>query len=161
MTLRIGICLYLASFLLLTLLTVAAAVSSRVSGRGEHYLIPAVACSLPFILVRILYATISAFDHDSSFNFVTGSVTIMLVMAVLEEFVVVAIYTITGLKLETIQRADQSTKPGSNLAYRTGRGDFGMGKLGLLSLLIAAIGEIRNFGRTETDGEDEEKAGKI
>jgi hypothetical protein len=54
----------------------------------------------PFILVRLLYSAITAFGHDSSFNVVTGSVTITLVMVALEEIAVVAIYTITGLSLK-------------------------------------------------------------
>ena len=148
-TLHIGVILYLVAFTALLLLTVGAAVARRSSGKGEGLLIAAVAGSLPFILVRLLYSVIAVFGHDSSFNIVTGSVTIMLVMAVLEEFVVVAIYTITGLKLDVVPKEVQSKRPGSNLIYRAGRGDFGTNKLGILSLLIAAVREIGNMGRAD------------
>ncbi len=149
-TLHIGIILYLVACGALVLLTVSVALARRSAGSGEGLLIAAVAGSLPFILVRLLYSVIAVFGHDSSFNIVSGSVTVMLVMAVLEEFVVVAIYTITGLRLDVVPKDDQSRNPGRNMMYKAGRGDFGTNKLGILSLLIAAVREIGSMGKTET-----------
>jgi hypothetical protein len=149
-TVHIGVILYMVSFGLLLILTFAASVTCRQMGRGEKALLIAVTCSLPFILVRLLYTVVACFGLDSSFNLVTGSVAINLVMAVLEEIVVVAIYTITGIKIDVIPKGDQSDSTGKNMMYRAGRGDFGMGKLGLLSLLIAAVKAVVTLGEKET-----------
>lgn len=161
-TLHIGIILFLAAFTILVLLTVSAAFARRSAGRGETVLIVAVACSLPFILVRLLYAVVATFGHDSSFNIVTGSVTISLVMAVLEEMVVVAIYTITGLKLDVVPKDDLSPNAGQNMMYRAGRGDFDTSRFGLLSLLIAAVKAIGDIGKaapTEEEKIQQQKTG--
>ena len=159
-TLHIGIILYVAAFGILVALIIGAAIARHSAGRGEGLLIAAVAGASPFILVRLIYSVVAAFGHDSSFNIVTGSVTLMLGMAVLEEFVVVAIYTITGIKLEVVPK-DQSGSAGQNMIYRAGRGDFGMNKLGLVSLLIAAVRELANLGRTETRQQQEAGFDKV
>jgi hypothetical protein len=145
-TVHIGVILYMLSFVLLLILTFGAGITCHQTGKGEQTLIIAVACSLPFILVRLLYTAIACFGHYSSFNLVTGSVAINLVMAVLEEIAVIAIYTITGIKMDVIPRANQSDSAGHNMMYRAGRGDFGIGKLGLLSLLIAGVKELVTLG---------------
>jgi hypothetical protein len=90
----------MVAFGMLLILSIGAALARHYGHHSEGLLIAAVACSLPFILVRLLYSAITAFGHDSSFNVVTGSVTITLVMVALEEIAVVAIYTITGLSLK-------------------------------------------------------------
>jgi hypothetical protein len=145
-TVHIGVILYMVSFVLLLILTFGAGITCHQTGKGERTLIIAVACSLPFILARLLYTAIACFGHNSSFSLVTGSVAINLTMAVLEEIAVVAIYTITGIKADVIPTADQSDSAGRNMMYRAGRGDFGMGKLGLLSLLIAGVKELVTLG---------------
>jgi hypothetical protein len=148
-TLHIGIILYIVAFGMLLILSIGAALARHYGHHGEGLLIAAVACSLPFILVRLLYSAIAAFGHDSSFNIVTGSVTITLVMVVLEEIAVVAIYTITGLKLEVMPKTQQSENGGRNMIYGAGKGDFGVGKPGILGLLITAVREVTSSGKQE------------
>ncbi|EFE29277.1 uncharacterized protein ARB_03848 [Trichophyton benhamiae CBS 112371] len=67
---------------------------------GEKRLLLAVAISLPFILIRLLYSLISAFSHSRRFSAVSGNVTIYLVMAVLEEMVVVITCLGVGITLQ-------------------------------------------------------------
>ena len=129
--------------------SIGSAVTRHFGHHGEGVLIAAVGCSLPFILVRLVYSALAAFAHNSSFNIVTGSVTVMLAMAVLEEIAVVAIYTITGLKLEVIPKNQQSENGVKNSTYRAGRGDFGLDKLGVFSLLAAAVGELTSTRKRE------------
>lgn len=59
-------------------------------------------------------------------------------MATLEEMAVVVIYIAAGLKLPTVPVGVDGSRT-SNMTYRLGRGDFGTGKLGLLSLAAAGI----------------------
>jgi len=78
--------------------------------KGEHRLIIAVAISVPFILIRLIYSLLVVFANNRHFNIVTGSVTINLVMAVLEEFVVTILCISVGLSLQvrskSIERAN-------------------------------------------------------
>ena len=66
---------------------------------GERRLVLAVAISIPFILVRLIYSAILSFAHNPRFSLIGGSVTINLVMAVLEEFVVIIVCLGVGLTL--------------------------------------------------------------
>ena len=136
---------------MLVVLSIGSLFARHFGHRGEGRLIAAVFCSLPFILVRLAYSAVSAFGHDSTFNIVNGSVTVMLLTVVLEEIAVVAIYTITGLKLEIIPKHQQSQSGGKDLMYRAGRGDFGTSNLGILSLLTAVVGEITKPAKMDAD----------
>ncbi|GLI81849.1 hypothetical protein PoHVEF18_010241 [Penicillium ochrochloron] len=53
--------------------------------------------ALPFIAVRLLYSLIADFGHNPRFSFVDGDIKIQIVMATVEEFAVVCLYTILGL----------------------------------------------------------------
>ncbi|KAK4550437.1 hypothetical protein LTR36_000015 [Oleoguttula mirabilis] len=152
-TVHIGIILYTVVLAMLTFLTLVAYLAHRRSERGEGPLILAVSAALPFIFVRLLYSLLAAFSKDPAFNPVTGSTTVSLFMEVLEEMAVVVIYIATGLKLATVA-AGAADGAGGTLAYRFGRGDFGTGKLGLLSLGSAAF---QAFNRSH-DEESQEKA---
>lgn len=157
-TVHIGVILYMVSYIILLVLTVIAGAVYLKKRSGEKALILAVAAALPFLLVRLLYTLIACFAHNaSSFNLVTGSVAINLVMAVLEEIVVVAIYTITGIKQEVVPKEQQQQGPGARMAYRAGRGDFGTGKLGLFSLAMAGINELANLGKEKVVPEEEKQ----
>lgn len=59
---------------------------------------------MPFLFIRLLYSVISAFDNTSSvFNPITGSVIVLAVMAVIEEFIVVLLYLGAGFLISDIQ----------------------------------------------------------
>jgi len=138
-------------FILLCILTVAAALGCRSTDKGEKPLVIAVAFALPFILVRIIYSLIETFGHSGDFaigNTSTGAVTINLFMETLEECAVVVIYLAVGLHLRSVPI--EGTTTGEKVMYRFGRGDFGGGKLGLFSLGAAVIG-----------GRDKQQAPKV
>lgn len=145
-TVHIGIILFAVVYCALLILTFAAFLGHKRTQRGEGALILAVALALPFEAVRILYALLAVFSHDRKFSALNGSTTINLFMAVLPECVVVAIYLLAGLKLDAIPRDQRSETAAGDLRYRLGRGDFGMGKLGILSLGSAAIQAMNGRG---------------
>ncbi|PYH92855.1 hypothetical protein BO71DRAFT_12490 [Aspergillus ellipticus CBS 707.79] len=66
---------------------------------GEHRLLLAVGLSVPLLLVRLVYSLMGAFSHNSMFSMLTGNVTVMLVMSVLEEIGIVLICLGVGLTL--------------------------------------------------------------
>jgi hypothetical protein len=53
--------------------------------------------ALPLIAVRLLYSLISDFGNNPRFSLINGDTKIQLVMATLEEFAIVLMYTILGI----------------------------------------------------------------
>lgn len=53
--------------------------------------------ALPLIAVRLLYSLISDFGNNPKFSLIDGDITIQIVMATIEEFAVVFMYTVLGL----------------------------------------------------------------
>ncbi|KAK5443298.1 hypothetical protein LTS15_010833 [Exophiala xenobiotica] len=137
---HVGVILYAVVFAALVLLTGGAILGWRKTTRGELPLIIGISITLPFLAVRVLYALLAAFSNDSKFNPATGSKTVMLFMDILQEMAVVLIYLATGVMAPAVPKADddQPRSRGSKLMYRAGRGDFNGGRLGLLSLAVAA-----------------------
>lgn len=157
-TVHIGIILYVVSYILLLMLTIIASALYLKHHQGENALILAVILSLPFLLIRLLYPLISCFaSHAASFNLITGSVGIYLGMSVLEEIVVVAIYTITGIKIQVVPRDVQTGGTGQRVAYRAGRGDFGSGRLGIFSLVMAGVNGLAGLGKERVVPEVEKR----
>jgi hypothetical protein len=121
--------------------------------RGEKQLLTAVAISLPILLIRVLYSMLSTFSNKIVFNPVIGSEYAELFMAAIEEMVVVLIYIWVGLKQDSVP-ANESNSKKSTLLHRAGRGDFGGGKLGILSLGAAVIDAVRGERELEKESVD-------
>jgi len=95
-TTKAGIVLYLIAFIALGLIAAVTMHKLPTAAKDDKRLAWAVIIALPFILVRLIYSIISVFSHNHQFNLITGSVTIHVVMAVLEEMAVVCIYLVAG-----------------------------------------------------------------
>ncbi|KAJ5396323.1 uncharacterized protein N7487_010626 [Penicillium crustosum] len=94
---RVAVILFLAIY-------VAACALWTITVRDISLMVPSqnriffcVFIALPFIAIRILYSLISDFGNNHQFSLVDGDARIQLVMATLEEFVVVLMYTILGV----------------------------------------------------------------
>jgi hypothetical protein len=103
---------------------------SRVAD-GEKRLLVAVALSIPFIAVRLVYALIADFSHLRSFSLVSGKTTIYLCMDVIMEIAVVIIVIAFGLTLRIIPKGrpledgsqqELSNVSGQSPAQSTGKG---------------------------------------
>lgn len=156
-TVKAGVVLYLVVFIFLTLLTTGAAIACCMSGQpGERRLLQAVAASLPFLLVRLIHSLLLVFSETflvSAAESSTSSVLTELFMAKIEEMVVVLIFLLAGLHQHAVPERDdgsQSTK--QKLMYRASRGDFGGGKLGIASLVIAVAGALFSSKNDEQVG---------
>ena len=66
---------------------------------GEKRILSAVAASLPLLLIRLIYASVYTFGNSRRFSALSGSVTILLCMALLEEMAIVLIFEGVGLTL--------------------------------------------------------------
>ncbi|KAH7140273.1 hypothetical protein B0J13DRAFT_596561 [Dactylonectria estremocensis] len=143
-TVKAGVILYLIVLFLLFLLVVGAAVARRKTERGEHRLLCAVAISLPVLLIRVIYSLLAVFSKQPVFAAMSGSTSSVmteLFMGRIEEMVVVLVYLWVGITQEIVPSHDDGVQrsKGGKFLYRAERGDFGTGKLGVVSLAAHAI----------------------
>ncbi|KAE8444300.1 hypothetical protein EG329_000707 [Mollisiaceae sp. DMI_Dod_QoI] len=90
---KVAIGLFLVCFALIVLGALTTSIRVSPAKSSEKHLLIAIAVSLPFFLVRLVYSSIQAFGHDADF----GSDTEFLCMAFLMEVAVVLIWEVTGL----------------------------------------------------------------
>jgi hypothetical protein len=110
---KAGVIIFIIAWVLLCGLLTALATQSTCIEKGERRLILAVEVCVPFILVRLIYSVILSFAHNPHFNLISGSTTINLVMAVLEEFVVIIVCLGVGLTLKVQKERDVCARGGS------------------------------------------------
>ena len=103
---KVGVVIFIIAWIILCGLLANLAMRSACIDKSERRLVLAVAVSVPFILVRLIYSVILSFAHNPRFNLISGSVTINLVMAVLEEFVVIILCLGIGLTLRVQRERD-------------------------------------------------------
>jgi hypothetical protein len=71
---------------------------------GERRLLVAVALSIPFIAVRLIYSLIADFAGLQSFSLAFGDTTIYLCMNVIMEIIVTIIVIVFGLTLQVLPK---------------------------------------------------------
>ncbi|KFX88016.1 hypothetical protein O988_09188 [Pseudogymnoascus sp. VKM F-3808] len=96
---KIGIAIFIVIYLLLVFLTLITAGDLHRAPAGERRVYIAVVVALPFIAVRLLWSILSVFTTFKSFSAAGGNTVVELCMALIEEFVVVVMYTIVGLTI--------------------------------------------------------------
>ncbi|KAF7865210.1 hypothetical protein EAF04_006187 [Stromatinia cepivora] len=111
--------LFIVAFVALVITTFLTSFSVSHAENGEKRILLGIAIALPFLFVRLLYSVLSTFvAHSTKFNSFTGSVTILLCMALLEELVIVVIYLAIGLTLrvqpkDMVVEGDMQRIPGT------------------------------------------------
>lgn len=150
-TSKVGVILYILSFAALTLILFISSKQVSVIPSIERRVPLAVVLALPFILMRLVYSLLVVTLNDHLFNSVNGSVVLQVVMAVVEEFIVVAIYILLGFKVDKLDPAQQG--PIASRAWknknsgRGRRGKNGRGRGVLLGIVQDAhTREPRNGG---------------
>ncbi|KND92053.1 hypothetical protein TOPH_03560 [Tolypocladium ophioglossoides CBS 100239] len=103
----IAVICYVAAFAALAIILIKALPSTDVIPNPERILAPAVGLALPFVFVRLLYQTLIVFVHRGPFARVGGSVLAHVFMAMVEEFIVVAVYLVLGFKLNRGRTAEK------------------------------------------------------
>ena len=96
---KVGLALFIASFVAILAFTVIFSMSISHAEPGEKRILSAVAASLPLLVVRLIYSSVYTFGDVHRFSSLTGSVTILLCMALLEEMAIVLIFEGVGLTL--------------------------------------------------------------
>lgn len=105
---KIGMILYLVAGGQLCLLVAFLAMRRDTIERGEKRTVLAAAISMPFILVRLVYAALIWFLHNSAFSMIGGNVTVQLVMSVLEEFAIVIACLGVGITLRVREKENRA-----------------------------------------------------
>ncbi|KAI0481628.1 hypothetical protein F4859DRAFT_427100 [Xylaria cf. heliscus] len=107
-----GIALTIVGFVLLVLATAVIATNISAAEPGEKRVLLAVALSLPFLFIRVLYSAIGTYNPTSSFSLLRGNIYIFLGTAVIEEFIMVIIIEGMGLTLQVRPKSDTPSQPG-------------------------------------------------
>lgn len=135
---KAAIVLFLCCYILIVAMTLMAVCAVGSVPDGERILLKAIVLALPFIFVKILYSLMAAFSGLSDFNFVTGSKTIDLCMAVLEEIIVVILYIYAGFRVRAAPPSPEDAAARQPREYGSRRGNFSGGRMGLVSLGVNA-----------------------
>ena len=96
---KVGIVIFLVAYVLLAALLAITARDVENAPRGEKRLYWVVVAAIPFLGVRLLWSLLAVFGHDKEFSITGGNPWVQFGMAVVEEFVIVCMYTISGLTL--------------------------------------------------------------
>ncbi|MCJ1392954.1 hypothetical protein MMC18_005826 [Xylographa bjoerkii] len=103
---KAGVIIFMVTFLVFAIITLATFSRLRCILAGEERALYALALSIPFIFVRLIYSIIVDFADNPQFNLITGNVVIQGCMASLMEFIVVILYLCAGLVLPTIAKSN-------------------------------------------------------
>lgn len=105
--LKVSVILFVACYVAFVFLFLIFLRHLRDLPSGEQKLLLCFACCAPFMVVRYLYSILGTFVESlrGEFSVLTGSVTIFLCMAVIEEIIVVALFVLAGLSLERLPPA--------------------------------------------------------
>jgi hypothetical protein len=101
---KAGTALFIVCYVAVVIVAIATSFSISHAEEGEKRLLLAIAISLPFLLVRLIYSIMSTFTHNKSFNLLSGNVTVILCVALIEEFIIVVVYEGIGLTLQQVPK---------------------------------------------------------
>ena len=105
---KVAVLIFLVTFIVLTLLTAYDLVFLKAVKEGERRLVFASIASIPFFVVRLVYALCVAFDHDSKYFSPTSTadaaVVLQAILSLCMEFTIVAIFIVVGFAVSKIPR---------------------------------------------------------
>jgi hypothetical protein len=96
---KVGIVIFLVFYIVLAILVAVTARDVSNAPRGEKRLYWVIVAAIPFLGVRLLWSLIAVFGHDTQFSITGGDPWVNFGMAIVEEFIIVSMYTVLGLTL--------------------------------------------------------------
>jgi hypothetical protein len=96
---KVGIVIFLVFYIVLAILVAVTARDISNAPRGEKRLYWVIVAAIPFLGVRLLWSLIEVFGHDKKFSITGGDPWVNFGMAIVEEFIIVCMYTLLGLTL--------------------------------------------------------------
>ncbi|KAE9377671.1 hypothetical protein N431DRAFT_329163 [Stipitochalara longipes BDJ] len=97
---KAGVVIFLVAYILLASLLAITLRDVGEAPSGERRLFWVLVAAIPFLGIRLLWSLIAVFGKDQKFKLVGGDPWINFGMAIVEEFVIVCMYTATGFTLE-------------------------------------------------------------
>jgi hypothetical protein len=120
---KAGTAVFIVAYVLIVASAIILWFSASYGAQSERKLFYAVILALPFILVRLVYSSLSTFSHNKNFNLLEGSISVLVCVALLEEFVVVVAYITVGLIVNPVPKeqraAPAATNPNGTSAHAT------------------------------------------
>lgn len=101
-TSKAGVLLLLAGYIAIVFVWVMSLSKLSAVPSKERRVSLAVMIAIPLIAVRMVYSTLSIFLHNKYFGLTTGSITVRICMALIEEWIVVFIYILLGWFVDKI-----------------------------------------------------------
>ena len=102
---KAAVIIFMVIFIIFAAITLATFLRLRSVSAGDERILYALALSIPFILVRLIYSIIVDFSHNPQFNLITGNVVIQGCMSSLMEFIVVILYLTAGIVAPRIAKS--------------------------------------------------------
>jgi hypothetical protein len=96
---KVGIVIFLVFYIVLAIIVTVTARDVSNVPRGEKRLYWVIVAAIPFLGVRLLWSLIAVFGHDKQFSITAGDPWVNFGMAIVEEFIIVSMYTVLGLTL--------------------------------------------------------------
>ncbi|KAI0971674.1 hypothetical protein F4678DRAFT_472194 [Xylaria arbuscula] len=137
--------LIIVGFVIVVLATVILGFNISHVEPGEKRVVLAVALSLPFLLVRVIYSAVGTFQPHSAFSNVTGNVNVLIGAAIVEEFIITLI--VEGLGLTFSIRPKSDAPSGSIFSRLFGRLQQGRGGYQAQSWVGHDGDEMQNLNR--------------
>ncbi len=127
-TSKAGIALYIVAYIGIVFVYVISVPRTSVVPDQERRVPVAIIFALPFVLSRLIYSACSVFMHSHFFNIVTGSVAVRVATAIIEEFIVVAIYIALGFLVVKLGANAQGPIAGREWKMKKGSGRKRLGR---------------------------------
>ncbi|KAI1281388.1 hypothetical protein F5Y07DRAFT_354554 [Xylaria sp. FL0933] len=102
-----GSALTIAGFGIVVIATALLGINLSYLEAGEKRVVLAVALSLPFLLIRVIYSALGTFQSQSEFSSLTGNVNYFIGLAVIEEFIIIIIIEGLGLTFSVRPKTDE------------------------------------------------------
>jgi hypothetical protein len=94
---KIGIIIFLANYILLAILVVLTIKKMVLAHKEEKKIYFVIVTAIPLLRVRMLWSILATFSHNADFSITSGGKPwVNFSMAVVEEFIIVCMYTVVG-----------------------------------------------------------------
>jgi len=116
---KVGVVIFLFSFVEIFILALFTFPNAREIPISQRRVLHAVLLALPLLAIRLLYSTLAGFSTSNTFSAAHGNPYVLLGMAIVEETIVVLLYTAAGVAALSIPHQNVPTKRGFS-----GGGDY-------------------------------------
>ena len=104
--LKAGIIIFVIIYIVLCAVAICTALDFDKISPNEKRILAAVLLALPLIAPRLVWSLLAYFSHISTFNTFNGDIVVRAFMSILEEFLIIILYTVVGLMVPPAYQAE-------------------------------------------------------